>query len=162
MIASFFTNDAAFLSLTAELAKGGARAYAPSFLQGALLASVREELWVEEVLLLVAPGPAEASKLADDLAAYAGAVPVRLLPARGAALGSRLIPSCQAIGLRHAALAGLGGGEPCFVVADVTALQERGLDPGLWPAPLTVGRDSAPGFDTVVELLAGLGYERVQ
>jgi len=113
-------------------------------------------------MLVVAPGPAEASKLADDLAAYVGAAPVRLLPARGTALGSRLTPSCQSVGLRHAALAVLAGDSPGIVVADVTALQERGLDAGRWPEQLTVGRESGVGFDAVIEGLAALGYERVQ
>lgn len=180
MITSFLTDQSDFIGLTAALGECGAgaeapsrdaragayslslRAYAPSFFQGALLAAVREQAWPREVLLLAAPGAAEASRLAEDLAAYAGGVPVRLLPARGAVLGSRLIPSCQAVGLRHGALAGLAGGEPCIVVADVAALQERGLDPSLWPEPLRVGRESNPGFDAVVESLAGLGYERVQ
>src|SRR5665811_1022670 len=144
------------------MVEGSARVNAPSFLQGALLASVREELWPEEVMLIVAPGPAEASKLADDMAAYSGEVPLRLLPARGTALGSRLTPSCQSVGLRHAALAVLAGGNPGIVVADVSALQERDMDVGLWPKPVTVGRDSGLGFDDVIEGLAALGYERVQ
>jgi transcription-repair coupling factor (superfamily II helicase) len=150
------------MALAAALGRGGDRAYAPSFFQGCLLTAVREQNWPDRVLLLVAPGSAEAARLSDDLAAYTGKVPVRLLPARGAAPGSRLIPSCQTVGLRHAALAALATGEPGIVVADVSALQERGLDPGLWPAPLTIGRDSNPGFDAVVEGLAALGYERVQ
>ncbi len=162
MLTSFLTEHPAFEDLTRALGQGGLRVYAPSFFQGFLLAAIREQAWPEQVLLLAAPGATEAAKLADDLAAHAGDVPVRLLPARGAALGSRLIPSCQAVGLRHAALACLGGSEPGIVVADVAALQERGLDPVLWPAPLTVGRDSDPGFDAVVERLAGLGYDRVQ
>ncbi|MHB8793376.1 MAG: transcription-repair coupling factor [Thermoleophilia bacterium] len=162
MITSFLKDDSAFLSLTSQLAKGGSRVYAPSFLQGALLASVREELWPNEVMLIVAPGSAEAAKLADDLAAYARVTPVRLLPARGTALGSRLTPSCQSVGMRHAALALFSGRGPGIVVADVTALQERGLDAGDWPEPVTVGRDSGLGFDAVIEGLAALGYERVQ
>ncbi|MHB9111713.1 MAG: transcription-repair coupling factor [Thermoleophilia bacterium] len=162
MISIFIKNNAAFSSLVTALAADGARAYAPSFVQGALLASVREQLWPDEVMLVVAPGAAEASKLADDLAAYAGAAPVRLLPARGTALGSRLTPSCQSVGLRHAALAVLSGAGPGIVIADVTALQERGLDTDTWPKPVTVGRDSGLGFDDVIEGLAALGYERVQ
>ncbi|MBI5869911.1 MAG: transcription-repair coupling factor [Actinobacteria bacterium] len=150
------------MTLTSQLAKGGGRAYAPSFLQGAVLASVREELWPDDVMLIVAPGSAEAAKLVDDLAAYARAAPVRLLPSRGTTLGSRLTPSCQSVGMRHAALAIISDSGPGIVVADVTALQERGLDAGNWPEPVTVGRDSGLGFEAVIEGLAALGYERVQ
>ncbi len=183
MITSFLKDDAAFIALANALGKSSVRAYAPSFLQGALLTAVREQVWPREVLLVAAPGAAEAARLSDDLAAYAGAVPVRLLPARGAALGSRLIPSRQAVGLRHAALDLLAGSGPGIVVADVAALQERGLDPGIWPAPLSVGRGAAgagsragrndkgggtwghqpsPDFDAVIEGLAALGYERMR
>jgi len=165
---STLTENEIFNALASALGEGGARAYSPSFFQGILLAALREQVWPDESLLIVAPGGAEASRLADDLAAYAGDVPVRLLPARGSSPGSRLIPSVQAIGLRHAALSGLlgkdgsaSGGRTCFVVADAAALLERRLDPGMWPEPLTVSRESDPGFEAIVERLAALGYDRV-
>ncbi|MCL4474370.1 MAG: transcription-repair coupling factor [Actinobacteria bacterium] len=172
-----------YLSLASALAEGEARAYAPSFFQGCLLASLHEELWSDEVLLVVAPGPAEASRLADDLKAFAGEAPVHLLPARGSAPGSQMVPSSQAVGLRHAALAGLGAaqgvqgqgskaqgskgqggkmqGKPGIVVAETAALQERGLDPNVWPEPLAISGSHDPGYETVIEALAALGYERV-
>ncbi len=173
MIAFFLKEHPTYLSLASELAKGGARAYAPSFFQGCLLASLHEELWSDEVLVVVAPGPAEAARLADDLKAFAGEAPVHLLPARGSAPGSQMIPSSQAVGLRHAALAELGAahggkghggkghGKPGIIVAETAALQERGLDPQAWPQPLAISGSHDPGYETAIERLAELGYERV-
>ncbi|MHB1390576.1 MAG: transcription-repair coupling factor [Thermoleophilia bacterium] len=135
--------------------------YAPSFFQGYLLAALHGEAWPDEPLLVVAPTAADATRLAADIAAFVGDLPLRLLPARGAVIGSGTISSGPAAGQRHAALEFLGAGEPGIVVADVAALLERRLSPDGWPRPLTLAAHGGSGFQATIVRLAALGYERV-
>ncbi|MBE0428775.1 MAG: transcription-repair coupling factor [Thermoleophilia bacterium] len=168
MYSSFIKSSEPFKKLLDALALGPARVYAPTFFQGYLLAALREEAWPGKPLVVAAPGAADADRLAADINAFsggpAGAPPVRLLPARGALIGSAAIPSATVAGLRHAALSLLKSESPGVVVADVAALLERALLPDLWPDPLaldTGGRGGKQGFDAVIAMIAALGYERV-
>ncbi|MFA5809032.1 MAG: hypothetical protein WC935_01665, partial [Thermoleophilia bacterium] len=162
LITSYIKKDKNFQILAAALKTGPARVYAPTFFQGYLLASLRDEIWPEEAMLVVAPGGAEASRLADDLCAFAGRMPVRLLPAAGTAPGSRVIASSRLVGLRHAALWSLAAGRPGIVVADIAAVADGSLDPGRWPEAVHIGKENPGNFDEIIESLASLGYERVQ
>ena len=162
LITSYIKKDKNFQILAAALKTGPARVYAPTFFQGYLLASLRDEIWPEEAMLVVAPGGAEASRLADDLCAFAGRMPVRLLPAAGTAPGSRVIASSRLVGLRHAALWSLAAGRPGIVVADIAAMADGSLDPGRWPEAVHIGKENPGNFDEIIESLASLGYERVQ
>jgi len=157
---AYIEDNDEFRRLAAALGAGPARAYAPSFFQGFLLSALAATAWSGRAVMLVAPDAASASRLATELRAYAP-VPVCLLPARGVARGTGLTPSRQVVGSRHAALAALAQGSPCFVVADVAALMERESGQSVWPEPLLVRLDNAPGFDDAVEALALLGYERI-
>ncbi len=160
-LTAYIEDQDKFHKLAQALESGPVRAYAPHFFHGYLLAALKEAVWGEAALLVVAPDTASAGRLAADLAVFSPA-PVRLLPGLSAVAGGGLISSSQAAGHRHAALAALAGGEKCIVVAEATALMERDLDPSGWPAPLTIGKNGRgqPGFDRIIELLAGLGYER--
>ncbi len=147
-----------YRQLVSALGGIGVRAYAAPSFQGYLLAALAAEL--TGPLLLAAPDAAGSVRLAAELKAYAD-MPVRRLPSRGVARGSGLAPSRQAVGLRHEALAALQAGAPCIVVADAAALMERELGARSWPQPLSISRSESAGFDSIVERLAGLGYERL-
>ncbi len=161
MVISYLTGSDSFKSLARALPDDSARAYAPAAFQGYLMAALGREVWPGESLLVVAPGAAEASRLSQDLAAFAAGMPVWLLPPRGVIHGSGLIPPQLSTGRRHRALAALDGTTPVIIATDVTALQERGLLPGGRGKPLVVRRGEAPAFEKVIEKLAALGYERV-
>ncbi len=141
---------------------GSARAYAPAAFQGYLTAALGLEAWPGEQVLLVAPGVAEAERLAADISAFSGRTPVRLLPPRGVVRGSGLIPPQSSTGRRHRALASLGGAAPLFVVTDIATLQDRRLVPEAWGQPLELFTGGGVTFEQVVERLARLGYERVE
>lgn len=159
-LTDFIKDDDNFTALAMALPAGEARAYAPSFFQGFLLAALHEKAWPESALLVAAPDAAGAARLAADLKVFAAGTPVYELPARGVARRSGLVPPPQVIGARHAALACLTAGTSCIVVADIAALQERGLD-AAWPQPLKINHESTIGFEEVIERLAELGYERL-
>ncbi|RJQ46157.1 MAG: transcription-repair coupling factor [Gaiellales bacterium] len=140
---------------------GGARAYAPSFFQGYLLAALREEAWPDATLLVVLADSGSAGRFAADLRAFSPGVRVELLPARGALPGSDQGPSARKAGQRHAALSLLAAGSPGIVVAGTAALMERATDARL-PEPLALAPEGGPGFEAAVRGLAALGYERVE
>ncbi len=161
MVISYLTGSDSFRSLARALPGGSARAYAPAAFQGYLIAALGREVWPAESLLVVAPGAAEASRLSQDLAAFAAGIPVWLLPPRGVIYGSGLIPPQLSTGRRHRAMAALAGTGPVIIATDVTALQERELLPGRRGEPLMVRKGAAPAFRQVIDRLAALGYERV-
>ncbi|MEK7817781.1 MAG: hypothetical protein AAB281_05955, partial [Actinomycetota bacterium] len=161
MFTSYLKNSESFRELVASLGRKGQHAYAAPFIQGYLLAALREEAWDNRSLLVAAPDAADAERLAADIRVFAGDVPIWRLPSRGVMPGSGVVPSRQVTGLRHAALNALKESAPAVVVADAMALMEKVPGAHLWPSPLNLDKTSAPDFDRLVELLAALGYERV-
>jgi len=172
LISRFIKDHEAFRSLIDALGKSAQSAYAPTFFQGYLLAALREAVWPDSLVLMVAPTAADASRLAADLTAFtaageaSNALPVRELPARSAVIGGAGRSTETCAGRRHAALALLDSGSPGIVVADATALMERSLSPQGWPQPLELSVDGSTskargGYDEIVEILAALGYERL-
>ncbi len=159
-ITDYIRPDEQYQRLAAALRAGNARAHAAPSFQGYLLAALAGDVRPAGPLLVAAPDAAAAVRLAAELRVYAGA-PVRRLPSQGAARGSGLAPSKQAVGSRHAALLSLGATAPGIVVADIAALQERELDAGAWPQPLVIALSSGAEFDFVLRRLAELGYERL-
>ena len=136
----------------------GAIVYAPShfapYVLAASIAALEGRGW-----LVVAPDAEAATRLAADLALYLDReVPV--LPARGVPSGADVAPAPHVVGERQEALAALAAGG--VVVAEAIALRERFLPLDLQPRPLALAPGDAISFDTVVQRLAALGYERVE
>ncbi|MFQ5555772.1 MAG: transcription-repair coupling factor, partial [Acidimicrobiia bacterium] len=99
----------------------------------------------------------DAEDLADDLEMFHDKV--HLLPAWETLPFEHVSPNVPTMAQRSVARYALRtGGSGTVVVSSVRAATQR-LSPSA-PDPLCVSAGSAPGFDTVVEVLAGLGYHR--
>jgi transcription-repair coupling factor (superfamily II helicase) len=153
----YLLQSKAFEAALPRLGRGGI-VYAPShfapYVLAASIAALEAPGW-----LVVAPDGEAATRLAADLALYLDReVPV--LPARGVPSGADVAPAPHVVGERQEALAALAAGG--VVVAEAIALRERFLPLDLQPRPLALAPGDAISFDTVVQRLAALGYERVE
>ena len=143
---------------TATAGIGRARVSPPLLpLMAAALWQAREGLDPRGLALVVDDDEA-AHALAESVAPYLPQAPVAYLPSRGAAYGSGLEPAAHLVGERSLALEALAAGGLVAVSAD--ALVERVTPPAQRAAPIVLERGAEPGFDALVERLAGAGYVR--
>ncbi len=123
-----------------------------------VLAALHEELGRGLVVLLAED--ADARDVAEAAAWFLGDEHVALFPSRGVHWASGLEPPPHLVGERARALAVLERGG--LVCASATAIAE-GLPPlAARPAALEVAAGDEPGLDSLAELLASAGYERVE
>ena len=136
----------------------GAAFHAPSFFAPFVLAALIAEApgpgWV-----VVAPEGERAVRLAGELALYLERE-VAVLPARGVLYGADVAPAAHVIGERQRALQTLADGG--VVVAEAVALLERFLPLAAQPRPLSLAAGRELPFESVIEQLAHLGYERIE
>ncbi|HET8739642.1 MAG TPA: transcription-repair coupling factor, partial [Acidimicrobiia bacterium] len=124
----------------------GARAFA--------LAGLFDNL--EQTLLVVVPGEADAEELVDDLRLFREEV--LLAPAWETLPFEHVSPNIATMAARAQARHRLTSGEPLIVVASVRSVIQR-VSPSP-VAPFRVGEGEEARFDTVADDLAGLGYVR--
>ena len=123
-----------------------------------LLAALHEELG--RGLLVLLPEDADARDAADGAGWFIGAENVALLPGRGVAHDSGLVPPPHLVGERYRALDVLAAGG--LVCASASALAEGMAPVEARPAPLELTIGDEPGVDGLAEHLALAGYERVE
>ena len=122
-----------------------------------LLAALHRELG--RGLLVLVPEDADARDAAEAAGWYLGPDRAALLPGRGVAHDSGLVPPPHLVGERYRALAVLDAGG--LVCASARALAE-GLPPvAARPETVVVRVGDEPGVDGLAEHLALAGYERV-
>jgi len=123
-----------------------------------LLATLHERL--ERGLVVLLPEDADARDAAEAAAWFLGEESVGLLPSRGVAWESGLVPPPHLVGERARALHVLERGG--LVCASARALAE-GLPPAeARPEPLEIRTGLEPGVEGLSESLALAGYERVE
>ena len=123
-----------------------------------LLAALHEELG--RGLLVLLPEDADARDAADGAGWFIGAENVALLPGRGVAHDSGLVPPPHLVGERYRALDVLAAGG--LVCASASALAEGMAPVEARPTPLELTIGDEPGVDGLAEHLALAGYERVE
>ncbi|HET7555501.1 MAG TPA: hypothetical protein VFJ75_07595, partial [Gaiellaceae bacterium] len=122
-----------------------------------LLAALHEHLG--RSLVVVLPEDADARDAAEGARWFLGDEAVALLPSRGVGWGSGLEPPPHLVGERARALDVLAASG--LVCASAAALAEPLPPPEARPAPIALAAGDAPGLESLAELLALAGYERV-
>ncbi|MCH7846019.1 MAG: transcription-repair coupling factor [Acidobacteria bacterium] len=107
-------------------------------------------------VLGIVPGEREAEELAEDAALFG---PAFHLPAWETLPFEHVSPSVVTMADRVVARHALASAEPVVVVASVRAAMQRVSPTPVRPIILRRG-DDADGFETIVETLVALGYER--
>ncbi|HEX9891767.1 MAG TPA: hypothetical protein VGB28_06855, partial [Actinomycetota bacterium] len=147
----------AFQALLADDPPRAARVEAPGFPYVA--AALAEAL--ERPVLVVAPGPREAARLAAAAASFLAEGRALVFPAWEALPGEGISPAPEIAARRaRAARAARGAKGPLVVVAPVVAALQH-VVPTLGetePLAIAAGQELAP--DALAERLTGLGYER--
>ena len=147
----------AFQALLARPAPRVARAEVPG--HGYVVAALAEAL--EAPVLVVAPGPREAERIARGSAAFLGDEQVALFPAWEALPGEGISPSPEIAGRRAEAAHRARRAKGPFILAMPVVAGLQRLVPSLGehePLHLRAGQEFAP--DRLAEMLVDLGYTR--
>ena len=147
---------------TAELQRGGGRAFVSQSLRPYLVAALLDPE-PDRPAIVVAGDDRAARDLAAALRTWLEPRVVRYYPSRGVTYESHLAPPPHLVGLRIAALDALldpSGTAPVVVVSAV-ALSEKVPDPSLRPHGFTLRTGDLLDLEETARDLVAAGYERI-